>query len=533
MSEQPKNKHEVIRQTEQHQNTTLIWRKQGEPIGSSVAAGDRRFIYRALIGSAVALIVLVLLGMIASRNIGSLRRAYAEVLINRGEYAKAQVQILALEDDSVRSELLKKNAYVCGTAYEKEGRLSDAVPLYQAAGDYPGAPEALHRAGYTLAEMYEADGDFLEASETFNALGDYLDASERSEASSYAYAKERLEYGYYDEAMRLFYALGSYEDAESYAKEAAAALSENEGAGDLVSLLVGLTDEQLAQRAALKAQRDALPQGIIATGYKHTIARKEDGTVLATGSNLSGQCNTAEWSDIVSVAAGAYHSVGLRADGTVVATGMNTYGQCNVSKWTNIKAVYAGAYNTVGITKTGEILNTGYQTWNTLKWHEVAKLSIGDYALCGVMENGQPLVTHNELVTADYYDLVYFDAATANSAGLKADGTVVSNGLDVSSLANILAIDCTPNGLFALDTDGKVATRAFSYAHLPDVSDWSHIVAISASATHVVGVMEDGRVVSRGESDMGQCKTQDWVLFTPTPTPIPETSTSPEATPEP
>ena len=530
MSEQPKNKHEVIRQIEQHQNTTLIWRKQGEPLGSSVAAGDRRFVRRALFGSAIALSLLILFGMLAARNIGSLRRTYAELLIDRGDYAKAQTQILALDNTDTRTELLKKNAFVCGTAYEKEGRLSDAVPLYQAAGDYPGALDALRRAGYTLGEMYEADGDFLEASETYNALGDYLDASQKSEATSYAYAKERLEYGYYDEAMRLFYALGGYEDAESYAKEAAAALSENEGAGDLVSLLVGLTDEQLAQRAALKSQRDALPQGIIATGYKHTVARTEQGTVLTTGSNLSGQCNTAEWTNIVSVAAGAYHTVGLRSDGTVVATGMNTYGQCNVSKWTSVKAVYAGAYNTVAITRNGVILNTGYQTWNTLKWHEIALLGIGDYALCGVMENGQPLATHNELITDDYYDLVSFDAATANSAGLKADGTVVSNGLDVSKLSNILAIDCTSNGLFALDVEGKVATRAFSYAHLPDVSDWSHVVAISASATHVVGVTADGRVLSRGESDMGQCNTQEWVLFTPTPTPTPESSDIPETT---
>ena len=533
MSEQQQNKHEIIRPSEQRANTTLIWRSQGEPIGSSIAAGDRRFIQRALIGSAMLLLLLILLGIFAANNVASLRRAYAEVLIERGDYAKAQKQILALDDSDTREELLKKNAFVCASNYEKEDRLSDAVPLYKAAGDYPGALEALQRTGYALAQIYEADGDYLEASETYTALGDYLDAVDKSESTSYAYAEERLEYGYYDEAMRLFYALGSYQNAEEYAKQAAAALSENEGAGDLVSLLVGLTDEQLAQRAALKTQRDALPEGMIATGYKHTVARTESGTVLATGSNLSGQCNTAEWTDIISIAAGAYHTVGLRADGTVLAIGMNTYGQCSVSGWTNVKKIYAGAYNTVGIQADGTILTTGYQIWNTLKWHEIARLCIGDYALCGVMENGQPLTTHAEMVTDDYYDLVTLDAATANSAGLKADGTVVSNGLDVSGLSNILAIDCTSNGLFALDTDGKVETRAFSYAHLPDVSDWDHIIAISSSATHVVGVTESGRVLSRGASDMGQCNTQEWVLFTPTPTPSPEPSDEPQTTPEP
>ena len=533
MSEQKQNKHEIIRPNEQRVNTTLIWRTQGEPIGSSIAAGDRRFIRRALVGSAILLLLLVLLGIVASHNVPSLRRAYAEVLIERGDYAMAQKQILALDDSDAREELLKKNAFVCAKNYEKEGRLSDAVQLYLAAGDYPGALEALHRAGYTLAQMYEADGDNREASETYSALGDYLNAAEKSESTSYAYAEECLENGYYDEAMRLFYALGSYQNAEAYAKQAAAALSENEGAGDLVSLLVGLTDEQLAQRAALKVQRDALPEGMIATGYKHTVARTEAGLVLATGSNLSGQCNTAEWTDIISIAAGAYHTVGLRSDGTVLATGMNTYGQCNVSGWKNVIKIYAGAYNTVGIQADGTMLTSGYQIWNTLKWHEIARLSIGDYALCGVMENGQPLTTHTEMVTDDYYDLVTLDAATANSAGLKADGTVVSNGLDVSGLSNILAIDCTSNGLFALNAEGKVETRAFSYAHLPDVSDWNHVVAISASATHVVGVTESGKVLSRGASDMGQCNTQEWVLFTPAPTSSPEQSDEVQTTPEP
>ena len=41
------------------------------------------------------------------------------------------------------------------------------------------------------------------------------------------------------------------------------------------------------------------------TGYKHTVARTESGIVFATGSNLSGQCNTSKWTDIVAVAAGA------------------------------------------------------------------------------------------------------------------------------------------------------------------------------------------------------------------------------------
>lgn len=525
MSEQNGNKHEIIRQTESRENTTRIWRTQGEPLGSAVPAGDRRFVRRALLFSGIALVLLAVAGFFAFQHLGSVKETVASLLIAQSRFTQAQRVIQSMEGDGTQAALQKKLYYSVAESYINSGRAADAVPLYRAAGDYPGAAAALQKTGYALAQMYEADGDYQEASQAYTALGDYLDAVEKSEACSYAYAQERLEYGYYEEAMRLFYALGSYENAEEYAKQAASELSQNEGAGDLVSLLVGLDDAQLAERARLKAARDALPAGMIATGYKHTVARTEAGTVLATGSNLSGQCNTKDWTDIVSVAAGAYHTVGLRADGTVVATGMNTYRQCDVGKWANVAAIYAGAYNTAAITQDGRILVTGYQSWNILKWRDVASLSIGDYALCGVMQNGQPLTTGGELITSEYFDLVALDAATANSAGLKADGTVVANGLDVSSFQNILAIDCTPNGVFALNDSGRVLSRAFSFAHLPDVSDWRNIVAISASATHIAAVTADGRVLSRGESDMGQCNTQDWVLFAPAP--APETTPAP------
>lgn len=527
MSEQSGNKHKILRQPEERANTTLIWRSQGEPVGSVISAGDRRFLFRALFWSALALIMLVVLGFLAFQNAESLRLSYANLLIANSDFSRAERVILSMEDEDAKAALLKKFYFSCAETYKTENRLSDALPLYQAAGDYPGAREALQSAGYSFARAYQSDGDYLEASEIYQTLGDYLDSAEQYEACSYAYALERLEYGYYDEAMRLFYALGSYLDAESYAKGAAAALSKNEGAGDLVSLLVGLSDEQLAERARLKAEREALPRGIIAAGYKHTIARTEEGTVLATGSNLSGQCSVSGWSGITEVAAGAYHTVGLRSDGTVVATGMNTYGQCNVGSWKDVAAISAGAYNTVAVTKTGQLLNTGYQSWNTRSWRDISQLSVCDYALCGVMENGQPLSTHGELVTDGYFDLVSLDAATANSTGLKADGTLVSNGLDVSGLANILSIDCTANGVYALDDEGLVHQRAFSFAHLPDVSDWRNVVAVCASATHVVGVTSDGHVLSRGASDMGQCNTMDWVLFTPLQTSAPAETPQP------
>jgi hypothetical protein len=60
---------------------------------------------------------------------------------------------------------------------------------------------------------------------------------------------------------------------------------------------------------------------------------RADGTVVATGDNISGQCNVSGWKDIVAIAAGASHTVGLKSDGTVVACGYNGGGQTSVSAW--------------------------------------------------------------------------------------------------------------------------------------------------------------------------------------------------------
>jgi len=76
---------------------------------------------------------------------------------------------------------------------------------------------------------------------------------------------------------------------------------------------------------------------MVAAGDNHIVALKEDGTVVAVGSNSSGQCNVNDWRDIVAISVGLDHTVGLKSDGTVVATGMNEGGQCVVQNWNLFK----------------------------------------------------------------------------------------------------------------------------------------------------------------------------------------------------
>ena len=69
----------------------------------------------------------------------------------------------------------------------------------------------------------------------------------------------------------------------------------------------------------------------IAGGYAHSLALKEDGTVVGWGWDYYGQATAPSGlTDVVQVAAGGYHSLAVKDDGTVVAWGGNGYGQSTV-----------------------------------------------------------------------------------------------------------------------------------------------------------------------------------------------------------
>jgi len=80
----------------------------------------------------------------------------------------------------------------------------------------------------------------------------------------------------------------------------------------------------------------------IALGYRHALALKADGTVVAWGTDFA-RVETGQsivpvgLSDVKAIAAGALHSLALKNDGTVVAWGCGVSGgawdfdQCNVT----------------------------------------------------------------------------------------------------------------------------------------------------------------------------------------------------------
>ena len=261
----------------------------------------------------------------------------------------------------------------------------------------------------------------------------------------------------------------------------------------------------------------------IDAGYSHTVALNADGTVVATGSNTTNQCNVYRWTDIVSVGAGYGHTVGLKSDGTVVAVGSDQYNQCFVSDWTDIVAISAGGYHTVGLKYDGTVVAVGQKDngqCNVSKWDNIIAISSGSQHTVGLKANGTVVAVGYNLFgqcnISDWSDIVAIEAGENYTAGLKKDGTVVIAGYNfenqnrADTWKNIVALGSGGYQIVGLKADGTVVAVGNNYNGECLVNSWKDVVAISAGYAHTVGLKADGTVVAVGYKIDGRCDVSDW-----------------------
>src|SRR5437660_6193822 len=97
------------------------------------------------------------------------------------------------------------------------------------------------------------------------------------------------------------------------------------------------------------------------TAGGHSLALKNDGTVVAWGSNAAGQSTVpAGLNSVVAIAAGGLHSLALKNDGTVVAWGDNSAGQSTVRAGLNsVVAISAGESHSLALKNDGTVVAWG------------------------------------------------------------------------------------------------------------------------------------------------------------------------------
>jgi alpha-tubulin suppressor-like RCC1 family protein len=149
------------------------------------------------------------------------------------------------------------------------------------------------------------------------------------------------------------------------------------------------TTTQSLLRVSVGATTGALSSvGAIAAGLNHSLALKEDGSVLSWGQNTSGQLGinstlaakqataitTLAGRSIIAIASGHNHSLALRHDGAVYAWGINESGQLGdgktaslkvptqISALANVIALAAGAKHSLALRNDGTVWAWGANT---------------------------------------------------------------------------------------------------------------------------------------------------------------------------
>ncbi len=329
--------------------------------------------------------------------------------------------------------------------------------------------------------------------------------------------------GKYDEAITAFEALDGYKDSKEMIYTVAATLERDGRLAQAAIAFEKLGDFSDAKERSFAlwdriAERDA-----VAAGFAHTVGQKSDGTVVAVGWNLGGECDVSNWTDIVAIFAGDLHTIGLKSDGTVVAIGNDLEGQCDVSDWTDIVAISAGKDHTVGLKSDGTVVavgdNDGGQC-DVSGWTDIVAISAGGNHTVGLKGDGTVVAVgrkgDGQCDVSGWTDIVAISTSAFHTVGLKSDGTVVATGknsdgqCDVSGWTDIVAISAGGYHTVGLKSDGTVVATGRNNNGQCDVSGWTGIVAISAGDYHTVGLKSDGTVVAVGDNEYGQCEVSGW-----------------------
>jgi uncharacterized delta-60 repeat protein len=217
----------------------------------------------------------------------------------------------------------------------------------------------------------------------------------------------------------------------------------------------------------------------IAAGVNHSVALKDDGTVVSWGWLEA----PADLTNVIAITCGGWHCLALRRDGSVVAWGDNDYSERDVpAGLTDVVAVAAGASHSLVLKRDGTLTAWGDGWYGKT---DVAGLSnIVAIAASGghnlALKREGTLIAWGENYHGDtdvppgLTNIVAVAAGWCHSLALKADGTVVGWGHNY-------------------DWDGEYY---FGQADVPE--GLSNVVAIAGGAFHSLALRSDGTVVAWG-----------------------------------
>ena len=467
-----------------------------------------------LITAATVLFLAALCGASALRvRIPQRRLEKIEALLAEGDTGAARQLIGRVGDEATAERFLARCDYLDAEDALARGDWDAARELYASAGSWEDSAEKVRLCDYRRAEALLADGALEEAEALFSSLGGYGDAADRALGCRYERAAALESAGELNEAAAIFETLGSYGDAQARLLLIARAVTGLTDEEEALSVFRGMSPELRQKMAALGAARDALPQGVIAVGFYHTVGLRADGGVLACGDNSFGQCEVNALHDVTAVAAGAYHTVALHRDGTVSAVGRSSERQCDTSQWRDVKAVAASDYATFALTKDGTLLCTGFYDYHEPEsWSGLSAVAGGSYNLAALRSDGTVWTFPRLKNTEQLRGCAELAVNTGYAVGVMTDGSVRSSVFDLSSWQDIVSVSVSGTAILGLDLQGRVLAHFFRESDALDFSSFTGVRAIAAGGTHFALLLSDGSVTVLGENAHGEAQTDGWVL---------------------
>jgi alpha-tubulin suppressor-like RCC1 family protein len=253
----------------------------------------------------------------------------------------------------------------------------------------------------------------------------------------------------------------------------------------------------------------------IAAGAQHSLALLGNGTVMAWGDNEYGQlgdgstdgpdhcyketeptqCSTAPiqvpgLSDVTAIAAGQNYSLALLANGTVMAWGSNGSGELGDGSTSSGQATPAPVHGLSGV----RAIAGGGASGDT----SLALLSNGTVVAWGENEFGElgngTLAQRDEPVAVSGLSEVSAIAVGSTSLALRDDGTVMAWGDGNSGQM----------GIGTFEGPAECFPHNFCATTPTEVHGLAHVRAIAAGASHSLALLDDGAVMAWGQGWQGQ-----------------------------
>jgi hypothetical protein len=276
-------------------------------------------------------------------------------------------------------------------------------------------------------------------------------------------------------------------------------------------------------------------------------SRAPPASAVAWGSDSMGQSGMPlGWSNMVAISAGHSHSLALREDGTVLACGDATWGAASVpADVTNAIAIAAGQDYSVAALGDGRLRTWGRVARDPYAWPEsppdehgiiiiviggvpayldppsdvtnAMAVAAGTYHALALLENGEirgwgDNDSGQTNVPPDATNAVAIAAGDRHSAALLRDGGLRMWGQTVygqieppTNLGTAVAIAAGDRHTLALQADGVVRAWGLNSSGQCSVpAGATGVVAVAAGGSHSLALLEDGTVLAWGLDDAGQ-----------------------------